>query len=351
MSTHCILITCTDCDYTSKWRYNISRHMMRKHPQQNVSMPQQNVNPVQQNVNPAQQNVNPVQQNVNPAQQNVNPVQQNVNPVQQNVNPVEYTPLECDVCNKIFTKQWLLHRHKKTCNGINDALTCIHCKKIFASRQSKYKHNKTCTSNPTIQNITNNIDNSITNINNTTNNTLNTINNNITNNIITYNPVYTELMPITSKNIDKIQRLIKCRDCTKRNYIMDILRKFIDYSLSIYQNRFVIKNNLRSSYSKVHCGNNNWHHFMDKVILPKITNSIIGSFQELLPDVCNIKKYTFMNEYIDEMYSHGDLKYNSDACKDYTVLQDEIRLKLYDLTKDMKNFNPDFNQEFNNSIE
>ena len=114
MSSDCDILSCDVCDYTSKWKYNLSRHMMRKHAQQNV----------------------------NPLQQNVNPLQQNVNPLQQNVNPDEHIPFECELCNKIFTKQWILNRHKKICNGINDALTCIYCKKIFASRQSKYKHNK-----------------------------------------------------------------------------------------------------------------------------------------------------------------------------------------------------------------
>jgi len=146
------------------------------------------------------------------------------------------------------------------------------------------------------------------------------------------------LLPINTKHIDKIKRLIKHRDCKNRKEIMDIISQFVDYSLSVYQNRFVIKNNLRSSYSKVHCGNNNWKHFMDSVILPKFTNSIIGSFHELIPDICNKNNYKFMYEYVDEMYSHGDLEYDTDACKDYTKLLGDIRLKLYDLTKDMAQF-------------
>jgi hypothetical protein len=47
-----------------------------------------------------------------------------------------------------------------------------------------------------------------------------------------------------------------------------------------------------------------------------------------------------MYDYVDEMYSHGDLKYNTPACKDYAILLDEIRLKIYDIAKDMKNFPP-----------
>ena len=315
MSTDCILISCTECDYNTKWKCNMTRHMLRKHSQQNVTLPQQNVTLPQQNVT-----------------------------LDNNENT---TLFECNLCNKNFNKQWILNRHIKKCTGITNPLMCIHCNKIFANRHSKSRHIKTCNDTP-IQNITNNINN-ITNNNNTTNNninnTLNNTNNNITNNIniITYDPLYTQLLPIDSKHIDKIKRLINHRVCKNSKQIMDIIRQYVDYSLNVYQNRFVIKNNLRSSYSKVHCGNNNWKHFMDSVILPKFTNSIIGSFHELIPDVCDKNKYKFMYDYVDEMYSYGDLKHNTDACKDYSNLLDDIRLKLYDLTKDMKNFNQDYN--------
>lgn len=177
--------------------------------------------------------------------------------------------------------------------------------------------------------------NNITNNNLTSNNLITNNNNLITNNntinVITYKEASTELAPISEKNIDRIKRLMKCRDCKNSRQIMDIIRKYVDYSLDVYQNRFVIKKNLRSSYSKVHYGNNNWKHLMDSVILPQLTNLMVGSFQELIPK----EKYGFMYDYLDEMYSHGDLKYDTDACKDYAQLLNDIRLKLYDLTKDI----------------
>jgi len=321
--------------------------MVRNHPQQNVT-------PVQQNVSLTQQNVSRTQQNVSRTQQNVSLTQQNVS----HENDETQNLFECDLCFKVFNKQWVLTRHKKKCTGITNSLKCLYCNNVFTTRQAKFKHIKTCNNSPQIQNInhihnTSNIDNSITNNNNTTNNNINnTLNDNkVTNNIniITYNPIYTQLLPIADKHIEKIKRLIKHRNCKTSKEIMPIIRQFVDYSLNVYQNRFVIKNNLRSSYSKVHCGNNNWKHFMDSTILPQFTNSMIGSFQELIPDVCDKNKYKFMYDYVDEMYSHGDLKYDTDACKDYSVLTGEIRLKLYDLTKDMKNFPRDFNDDITNT--
>ena len=246
-------------------------------------------------------------------------------------------------------------KHREKCKGISSTIQCDYCFKNFLYKSNKYAHHKICKLNPInvdtsqpieaenhIHNVTN-IDNSTNNIidtinnNNTINNNTNnnTINNNI--NIITYNPVYTELIPIVPKHIDKIKRMINHTDTKNSINIMRIIRQFIEYSLDVYQNRFVIKNNLRSSYSKVHCGNNNWKHFVDSTILPQFTNSIVGSFQELIQGTCDMKKHKFMDNYIDEMYSHGDLKYNTEPCKDYARLLEELKLKIYDLTKDIGN--------------
>ena len=315
MSEDCKTFNCTHCDYKSKWKCNTQRHVVRNHAQQNVTLPQQNVTFPQQNDNITS-------------------------------NELNDTRFMCIDCNKVFNKQWILTRHTKTCSGLTNSLLCINCNKLFASRHSKSRHMKKCNTPlaSTINNITNN------NINNTTNNTTNnnnTINNNNNNtlnnntvNIITFQNASTELVPIVPKDVQKIKRLMKCRDTANHKQILDIIRQFVEYSLDVYQNRFVIKNNLRSSYSKVHYGNNNWKHVMDNIILPQFTNIIIGSFQELIPK----EKYTFMYDYVDEMYSHGDLQYDSQACRDYAILMNGIRLKLYDLTKDMK-----FPQNYDNS--
>ena len=110
--------------------------MMRKHPQQNVSIPQQNVSMPQQNVSMPQQNVSMPQQNVSIDNIKIN------------------APFQCILCNKKFYKQWILHRHKKICTGITDSLTCSYCNKVFGKRASKSRHIKTCISNPEINNIT-----------------------------------------------------------------------------------------------------------------------------------------------------------------------------------------------------
>jgi len=328
---------CEHCDYKSKWKCNIKRHVVRNHT--------------------VQKGMDDVQKGMDDVQKCMDVVQKGMDDVQKGMDDV-LNKNQCVKCNKIFSRKIRMINHQEKCKGLIDPLQCEYCLKVFTFKNNKYAHIKICklksnteqledTSH--IQSITNNIDNSTNtttntnnNINNTTNNTLN---NNNTINIITYNPVYTELMPIVPKHIEKIKRLIKHSNTTNSKEIMRIIRQFADYSLDVYQNRYVIKNNLRSSYSKVHCGNNNWKHFVDSTILPQFTNSIVGSFQELIQGSCDINKHKFMDGYIDEMYSHGDLKYDTPACKDYAVLLEELKLKLYDLTKDMKQFHSDFNTE------
>ena len=105
MESNCNIISCSECDYTSKLCYNITRHMMRKHPQQNISN------------------------------------------MQQNIMTENNRSFNCKLCNKIFAKQWILKRHLKICNGISDKLKCIYCNKSLANRHSRSSHMKTCSEN------------------------------------------------------------------------------------------------------------------------------------------------------------------------------------------------------------
>ena len=119
MESNCNIISCSECDYTSKLCYNITRHMMRKHPQQNISN----------------------------MQQNISNMQQNISNMQQNIMTENNRSFNCKLCNKIFAKQWILKRHLKICNGISDKLKCIYCNKSLANRHSRSSHMKTCSEN------------------------------------------------------------------------------------------------------------------------------------------------------------------------------------------------------------
>ena len=307
------IFKCISCDYTTPKKFNLTRHMVCKHPQQKVDM--------------AQQNVNMAQQNVNMAQQNVNIAQQNVNIDTNSDNLDEYV---CE-CTKKFSKKWILDRHIKTCSGVADCLVCPNCIKTFSSRQSKSIHMKKCTikiNNEILQNVQNITNNNTTN-NNITNNTINNNNNTININIVTYKSDQTELLPIQSKNIEKIKQRIKHATSKSPKALMAIINQYADYSLDVPNNRYIVKKNLRSPYSKVHCGNNNWRHFMDAKILPEFTDILLNDLQLL----CDKNK--LMYDYLDELCSRVDDGKEDDTNKNYSKILHDIKLKIYDLTKDI----------------
>ena len=185
---------CKYCNYSSKRRSDLFRHMNRKTPcfniddnnyhhissvkdvPQNVNAAPQNVNAVPQNVNAAPQNVNAVPQNVNAVPQNVNAAPQNVNAAPQNVFQ---NKKQCLKCMRCFSRNDNLKRHELICDGMNP-LQCRICLKIFKTRQGKYQHMQYVKCNPPIThtinhnniNITNNIVHNTTNNNHITNNNI-----------------------------------------------------------------------------------------------------------------------------------------------------------------------------------
>jgi hypothetical protein len=167
-----VFFTCKYCTYFSDRKYNLQKHIDRKHSQINEN------NELSKNV----QNVTPNVQNVIPNVQNVIPNVQNVIPNVQNVIP---NSLSCSKCNKIYKTARHLYNHEKVCNKV-DSLTCPRCMISFTNRHNKNRHIKAdkCKARsiihartPNIQNITNNIHNNIQNNNCVTNNNQIIINN------------------------------------------------------------------------------------------------------------------------------------------------------------------------------
>ena len=144
------IFTCNFCTYVSDRKYNLLKHIARRHSKKN-----ENIEFVQHG-----QNVPPNEQNVPPNEQNVPPNRQNVPPNRQNV-PLLNT---CTKCHKNYKTKKHLYNHEMKCKGI-DELTCPKCMKSFTTRQHKYNHIKRNKCNarsiinsrvPNIQNITNN---------------------------------------------------------------------------------------------------------------------------------------------------------------------------------------------------
>ena len=95
-------------------------------------------------------------------------------------------------------------------------------------------------------------------------------------------------------------------------------------------NRYIVKNNLRSPYSKVHFGNNKWKHLMDSKVLPEFTDILLNNLQL----ICDSQKNKFMYNYLDELCSRVEQDKGKTYNKDYALLLNDVKLKFYDLTKD-----------------
>jgi hypothetical protein len=223
----------------------------------------------------------------------------------------------CDKCCKLLTTKHGFQKHTKTCKGIHP-LECKYCYKIFNNRQSKYKHGLKCGLNTvnddiienldvkcdkidseiTMNNITNNMNNQQCNTNNTnveectTNNHCTT--NNITNNSNTY-IIKLEEKPNKQTNfeteeisVDKVlENFLDFR--SQHLYYLDVFSDFCNMIFSIPTNRCVKKDNLRTSYSKVHLGNNHWKVVADRKLYEKLLIDVAKTFMKKLDEFDDMK--------------------------------------------------------------
>ena len=123
MSSDCINFTCTHCDYNSKWKCNVTRHIVRKHPASKVSLNASEVSPNASKVSPNAAKVSPNASNVSPNSCDTN---------------------QCLNCNKIFTRRQYLLNHVSKCKGATNTLTCEFCNTKFNHKSSKSKHLRIC---------------------------------------------------------------------------------------------------------------------------------------------------------------------------------------------------------------
>jgi len=154
------IFKCIECDETFHKKYNLTRHIVRKHQY-------------------CQETING-----NEATKNTNEETKNTNEIH-----------KCHSCCKEFTRNWYLTKHVEKCKGIRNKLQCEYCEKTFKHENSRFYHYKRCEkkketasdppkiANTVSQNMTathrgvinNQVDNSVDN----------SVNNNI---IIVYNP-------------------------------------------------------------------------------------------------------------------------------------------------------------------
>ena len=125
---------CRICDKKYARKYTLERHLVSIHGYLYKDYLKEYVNITVDN----RQNIE-VNQNISVE----NRLNQQNNTVEQN-NQVNEKHHLCNKCNKSFSANWYLKKHKETCKGIIDKFSCEYCNKQFSHKDSRYKHIKTC---------------------------------------------------------------------------------------------------------------------------------------------------------------------------------------------------------------
>jgi hypothetical protein len=199
------MLKCDYCDYTSKRKHNLNRHIELTHLNINTTTDNRIIEYVCNTCNKkfasdyslkrhmnlcknaiqSEENVHQCEENVHHCEENVHQCEENVHQCEENVHRFEEKVIQskiifnCSKCGKQYKTKKYLIEHEEKCIGLN-ILSCPKCMKTFSSRSSKSNHIKknNCKPRSIINAITNNITNN--NINNNCNNTIN--NNYIINN-------------------------------------------------------------------------------------------------------------------------------------------------------------------------
>jgi hypothetical protein len=212
----------------------------------------------------------------------------------------------CDKCCKILTSKKGFANHVMNCDGVHP-LECRYCNKIFSCKQSKYQHCKRCSLK--VQDNANDISSCADNLTNKTVKPNHILTNNISGDNNTTNSHCT-INHITNNNsfVIKLEQKLdketkfeteeitsdKFLEClydarSQKQYHLDVLSDFCDMVFSIPRNKCVKKDNLRTNYSKIHLGNNNWKVVADRNLYEKLLMDITKTFMKKLDEFDNIK--------------------------------------------------------------
>ena len=362
MTSDSLNFTCELCDYKSKWKCNLSRHVVRKHSAPNVHFSAPNVHVPAPNVHVLAPNVHVPAPNVH--------FFKNENICEEISDHTSNETNKCEKCNKTFSRKNILLKHYDNCKGLYNKLSCEYCNNTYATRSSKSNHLRVCKvkknidscalvvqtpqlqqsqqsqqtpqsqqtqhsqhsqdsqqspSDTSHQSCIQNITNNTTNINNGTIN-------NIVQNIIVYDPKNMELL---NDHISKseLKSMLHASD-------RDFPRVLTDYSKALMrrtENQCVRKTNLRSASSAVHVGNNKWEYQSDNEVLPKLLSHIATNLGNIQHDY-KIKIMQELDTFILDVQAeaidcHEDSKEEERLKELFKRTLTNVKHLLFNLTK------------------
>lgn len=286
---------CEKCSEKFVKKYNLTRHMVRKHPESPKSTIQQN---------------------------NHNPQQNSRNPQQNNHNEPPYHSGKCPQCEKVFIANWRLLRHIEKCKGEKNRFECEHCLKQFTHERSRFRHYKICTKPPTIiNNNTTNI-NAETYIENQTNNNYNIL-------VFGEQPFITD--HLTKEHWKKIVENIDSRAMTE----------YSKYILLNVKNRCVKKTNIKLNHSQIHVGDDKWELQLDSIVYPKLAYDMANDMSEYIHtkrDKLRREVFEKLRDFVDYMADNGyinteDLDRKKIIQAEYKKFVNGLKLIVYDTSK------------------
>ncbi len=180
------MLKCDYCDYTSKRKHNLNRHIELTHLNINTTTDNRIIEYICNNCNKKFASNYSLKRHISVCKNVINcekkAIQSEKKAIQSEKNTIQSEIIfNCLKCGKQYKTKKSFIEHEKKCIGV-DSLTCGRCMHRFSSTGNKRNHIKknNCKPRSIINAITNNITNNINNNNNNCNNTIN--NNYIINN-------------------------------------------------------------------------------------------------------------------------------------------------------------------------
>ena len=112
------IYSCSRCDYKSGRKYNVARHTVTKHSQNELKTLMPNV-------------ITPVPNVITNAPNGIS-------------NATTESGKECLKCHRTFSARKKMLKHAEKCNGVANKLQCDYCNVIFTQRSNKSRHIRTC---------------------------------------------------------------------------------------------------------------------------------------------------------------------------------------------------------------